>query len=91
MTLEEIHEHTLSKGITTANAVYRVTKDTISEEISTGINIRLRDGDLLAISGCGSLNENTGHSYFQYLETWVRVDNDAVEHYANEVLEKVKS
>lgn len=82
MTLEDIHEKTLSKGITTANAVYRVVRDTIGVEIHTGAVVEIPEGSLMAISGCGWL-KNGGRSYFQYMDTWVWLYNHAVEHYAN--------
>ena len=81
MTVEEINNLTRSTGIGTANVVYRAIQDVIRSKDRLSIS----KGDLFCISGCGSLHPS-GYSKFQIDGEWIRLRNDYVEHYANDIL-----
>lgn len=91
MSVKEINEKTRSKGMTTANVVYRFSecegiKRTKSK--TSFVFVPIEEGDLAAVYGCGVLDDKKGSSLFNIDGDVVRVHNDYAEHYANDILEE---
>lgn len=82
MTVEQINLHTLSKGMTRPNVVYRAKRNVLRH----GMYL-VKEGDLFCISGCGTLSPN-GFSKFKIGDKWEELFNTDVEHYANAILEE---
>lgn len=94
MSIIQINEHTLSKGMTAKNCVYVATRNTVGIVDSDGdfseceFNLHdIKRGDKFARSGCGGLHES-GSSYFKIGNEWARIPNRDVMHFANPILVK---